>query len=87
MCAVSNPHLSFAAGFGTLAFYTRLPGFIGPFPPPLLIRLYAISLYILLKIPKKSILFSTFILEKCSQFSYGLFILLLVECYKYFFQE
>ena len=28
-----------AAGFGTLV-HTRLPGFIGPFPPPLLIRLY-----------------------------------------------
>jgi len=39
---ISNPHLSFAAGFGTFAFFARLPGFIGPFPPPLLIRLYAI---------------------------------------------
>jgi len=36
-----------------------LPGFIGPFPPPLLIRLYAISVDILLKNRKKSMLFST----------------------------
>ena len=86
MCCIESSSLV-AAGFGTIILSDRLPGFIGPFPPPLLIRLYAISLYILLKIPKKSILFSTFILEKCSQFLYRLFCLLLVECYKYFFQE
>ena len=84
-CAVSNPHLSFAAGFGTLAFYTRLPGFIGPFPPPLLIRLYAISFNILLIFSKKSTVFSGNYPEKCSQFCYGLFIILLVECYKMLF--
>ena len=42
MCVISIPHLSFAAGFGTFFLSDRLPGFIGPFPPPLLIRLYVI---------------------------------------------
>jgi len=63
MCAVSNPHLSFAAGFGTFSIIDRLPGFIGPFPPPLLIRLYAINKYILRIFVEKSILFSTFFLQ------------------------
>ena len=38
-----HPHLPiYTAGFGTLQ--SRLPGFIGPFPPPLLIRVIKLSL-------------------------------------------
>ena len=51
----------FAAGFGTNILSDRLPGFIGPFPPPLLIRLYAVFIYILLKKRRLSSVFVTFI--------------------------
>ena len=60
MCALSNPHLSLPPDLAP-HYFRRLPGFIGPFPPPLLIRLYAISLYIILIFLQKSRLFSLFV--------------------------
>ena len=79
MCALSNPHLSFAAGFGTFFLSDRLPGFIGPFPPPLLIRLYAVFGEYLTDFFEKVKGYLINFSHKCSQFPYGLFCINLLK--------
>ena len=81
-CAVSNPHLSFAAGFGTLAF-CQVAGFHRAVPSTTLDKAVCNFLIYYKDFFKIVNCFFLVFRIKCSQFLYGHFMTLLVEYDKY----